>query len=138
MNVLITTDLCVRLARTQPKQRWFLPNRTRWETTQNFELTIGYLDQKGKYVTEDFVVPRGFEFDAASIPFFLWWRFQPTYQPSFKASCFHDYCYDELHRHYSKEFADEAFMAIMKDQGAPTHVAYAFYLAVSLFGEGGW
>lgn len=138
MQVTLRNELEVKLAKTQPVQRWFLPRRTRWVTLKDLELTIQYRNDDGSYTTEDFTVPRGTEFDAASIPFFLWWRFQPTYYPSFVASCFHDYCYEELYKFYTKDFADDAFKAIMLDQGAPTHVAWAFYIGVSLFGKGGW
>lgn len=138
MNVTLHNELLVKLARTQPEQRWFLPRRTRWVLIESLRLTIGYYNSDGVYVVEDFEIPEGFEFDAASIPFFLWWRFQPTYHPSFVASCFHDYCYEVLYEFYTKDFADSAFKAIMIDQGAPTHVAYAFYWSVSIFGKGGW
>lgn len=138
MNVTLHNELEVKLASTQPRQRWFLPRRTRWETTSPLRLTIGYIDSNGQYVAEDFEVPTGFEFDAASIPFFLWWRFQPTYYPSFVASCFHDYCYKVLYKFYTKDFSDKAFKAIMLDQKAPAHVAYIFYKSVSVFGKGGW
>lgn len=143
MNITLQGPLEVKLASTQPEPRWFTPARSRWEVLRDYELSISHREQnlytkKVDLIVEDFVVPRGFEFDGASIPWVLWWRFQPTYVYVFEPSAFHDYCYQELYRHYTKDFADEAFRQMMLLKGAPAYQAHLFHTAVSVFGKGGW
>lgn len=143
MDVIIHNDLEVKLARNQPDTPWYLPTRSKWEVLKDYELTVYHRQQcmyskKVELVAEDFVVPRGYPFDAASIPFFLWWRFQPTYKYVFEPSAVHDYFYDELYKYYPKEFADNVFKAMMLHMGAPPHQAWLFHQSVSMFGKGGW
>ena len=94
-----------------------------------FELSID-----GKRYT----VPEGYIFDGSSIPAALWWLFPPSYDPAWRASCFHDYCYSHLYHRVSKRFADDAFKSIMLKDGASPWVAKVFHVAVSWFGRGGW
>ncbi len=85
-----------------------------------------------------YVVPAGYVFDGSSIPWWLWWLYPPGYDPAWRASCFHDWCYSHLYRQVSKRFADAAFRSIMLKDGASPWVAKAFHAAVSRFGRGGW
>lgn len=87
---------------------------------------------------KDFCVPMGYVFNGSSIPWFLWWLFPPGYTPAWEASAFHDFCYSHLYRTLSKEFADDAFKAIMLKSGAAPIVAGLFHWAVHRFGRGGW
>jgi hypothetical protein len=87
---------------------------------------------------ETIVVPRGYVFDWSSIPKLLWSITPPTYSQSRYASLVHDYIYSHLHHHYSKEFADRLFKAMMQHFNAPSPIVFAFYHAVRWFGRGGW
>lgn len=103
-------------------------------------------------------IPAGYVSDLASIPWFLWWKYPPNYEPSYVAAWWHDRCYshwykEHLYEEYnnkgeitcsvwrngvSKEFADNGFRELMLACGASRFTAGLFHLAVSTFGRGGW
>lgn len=87
---------------------------------------------------EVIVIPKGYVFDWSSIPRIVWFLFPPNYSQSRYASLVHDYLYSHLHHHFTKEFADRLFKAIMEHFNAPQPIVFAFYHSVRLFGRGGW
>ena len=129
MDVYIPRPLRTELAPPRAQTPWLTGRGTRWMVSEDWRVCID-----GDWYT----VPAGYIFDGASIPWWLWWLFPPTYRPAFEASCFHDICYSHWWRVISKEFADDAFRSIMLHRGASPAVAGAFYRAVSWFGKGGW
>lgn len=111
------------------KTPWLTGRGTRWMVSRDWVVVID---------GERYTIPAGYVFNGSSIPWFLWWLFPPTYAPAWEASCFHDLCYSHLWRQVTKRFADDAFRAIMLQQGANSAVAAVFYQAVHRFGKGGW
>ena len=86
----------------------------------------------------EIVVPAGYESDWASVPRLLWWLYPPTYGPAQRGAWLHDYFYSDLYKIYTKEFADRALAAAVREDGGSSFSAKMFYWATSMFGDGGW
>jgi len=91
-------------------------------------------------VEEDFknpwqVVPKGFEFDGASVPQMLW-GFLDSAGEAFEAACVHDYFYVTTLR--DKEYADTVFYQMLLRYGVPEYKAKVAYRAVRRFGKGAY
>lgn len=92
-------------------------------------------------------VPKGFDFDLASIPRFLWWLIAP-FELSITAPLLHDFVYvyrGDLPeasivpvRIYNRKEADGLFKRIMKQEGVSKWRITAAYFAVRLFGKRAW
>jgi hypothetical protein len=93
-----------------------------WEVTK--EMTYGGL-----------TVPVGFQFDGASIPMGLRWRYKHG-GAKFPAAAFHDYVYRT--GLWNKEQADTAFYCIMIENGVNRHDAKMMYLGVKWGGRLAW
>lgn len=108
-----------------------------------------YLEEEYSYQYDGNLikVPKGFDFDLASIPRFLWWLIAP-FELSISAPLLHDFIY--VHRGdlpeasiipvrtYNRKQADVLFRQLMKQEGVPTWRMNAAYLAVRLFGKKAW
>ena len=79
------------------------------------------------------VIPKGFQFDFASVP----WLFQRVFPKSGgkydRASCAHDFLY--VTEYFDRKSCDELFLKAMLSDGVPKWKAYSMYWAVRL---GGW
>lgn len=114
------------------------------------------VNEKCWYLEEDYSyqdggslikVPKGFDFDLASIPRFLWWLIAP-FELSISAPLLHDFVYvyrGDLPeasivpvRIYNRKQADELFKRMMKLEGVSKWRMNAAYLAVRLFGKRAW
>lgn len=129
MDIYIPDRLATCLAPKKADTPYLTGRATRWQVARDWWVRID-----GVW----YCVPEGYIFDGASIPWWLWWLFPPTYYPAWEASALHDLCYSHLHVRVSKAFADAAFHAIMLYHGANQWIAGAFHWAVSRFGRGGW
>ena len=115
----------------------------------NVEHKCWYLEEEYPYQDgENLIkVPKGFDFDLASIPRFLWWLIAP-FELSISAPLLHDFVY--VHRGdmpeasivpvriYNRKQADKLFKRIMKQEGVSKWRMNAAYLAVRWFGKKAW
>lgn len=83
-----------------------------------------------------FVVPRGFETDFASVPWFLRWLINTDAHDIRMAAVLHDYLYSAEGRHYcvGRYQADLLFYRAMRSSGARSTRAALAFLGVRLFG----
>lgn len=81
------------------------------------------------------VVPKGFEFDGASVPQALWGFLDPAGE-AFEAACVHDYLYVTTLK--TKEYADDVFHKMLLRYGVSEHKALVAYRAVRRFGKGNY
>jgi len=80
-----------------------------------------------------FTVPKGFQWDGASIPS-VFWSFlfvTPFHHTVRRAGLLHDFMYS---RHRDRALADALFLALMRDDGANWAQRTIMYLAVRCFG----
>ena len=71
------------------------------------------------------VVPSGFEFDGASVPFFLWWWVSPWRQWVVLAACVHDYLYRT--RMLPRDEADHVFKLLLYHKARQTKSRWLRY-----------
>lgn len=116
-------------------------------TTRPDSLSRKIFDKPKRVLVADFIlevdgkrliIPKGFEYDMASIPRIFWFITPPSYDPAWRAAAVHDYLYEKLYHKYTKQHADELFYRIMLKDGASPFIAKVFYWSVSKFGKGGW
>ena len=120
-----------------------------FETTDKIERTFAGFDGFKAKLTDpyDFTlngvdcrIPTGFTFDWASVPQAFWNIFPPLGRHSW-AALVHDW----LYRHHTfdgnsctKDFADKAFLFIMKKFGVGFVRRRIMYCAVKFFGRSAW
>jgi hypothetical protein len=97
-----------------------------WFTTRNVWVRAG---------NRRFVIPKGFECDLASIPWFLRWKLE-RFDLSLLAAFAHDWLYRTagLGGRYTRLQADRVFLRLMKDEGVPKTRRRRAYKAVRMFG----
>lgn len=83
---------------------------------------------------KEYVIPKGFETDLASIPRLLWPIFAPHYAGFVAPAILHDYLYS-LNGAISRRFADEVLYSALIAENVTKFTAYKFYLGVRLFGS---
>lgn len=76
-------------------------------------------------------IPRGFVTDLASIPR-IFWSIWPPFGLHTRAAVIHDYLYATK---APKDFADHAFLQLLKEDGVPWLRRSLFYRAVKLGGN---
>ena len=91
---------------------------------------------------DEFVVPRGFQTDFASVPR-AFWGVYPPYGTHTKAAVVHDYLYREQPivrggKPISRKDADGIFERIMRELGTSWWRRKTMHLAVRLFGGRGY
>jgi hypothetical protein len=93
-------------------------------------------------------VPRGYVTDLASIPRFLWGLIAPM-DLTFAAPILHDYLYDHggvpppggvypSSKTFTRAEVDRLFARLMQEEGVVFWRRHLAWLAVRLFGRGGW
>lgn len=82
-------------------------------------------------------VPKNYVSDGASIPKIFHRVYHPFTTESFWASVIHDYIYSHLYYKFSKEFADELFKTMIKEDNGSWLMQKSFYRAVRLNAWGG-
>lgn len=80
-----------------------------------------------------YTVPKGFEWDGASIPSIFWsWLFvSPFHHTVRRASLVHDYLYSN---NKNRKLADYVFLCLMKEDGCNLFQRQIMYWAVRIFG----
>lgn len=111
--------------------------RAPWLAEKSIKVKL-YCDFIIRAGEEIIVVPRGYISDWSSLPRMLWLVWPPNYSEARHAAIVHDYFYSHLHWHYTKEFADAVFKALMLHDGAPRFTTATFYRGVRIGGKGGW
>jgi len=95
--------------------------------------------QKFKFRGHVFVIPRGFEFDGASIPrMFRSSVASPLDPETARAGLAHDYIYRTQPHGWTRAEADLMFLCFLLEDGLPVNRALKAYLAVRLFGWIAW
>ena len=94
---------------------------------------------KFKFRGHEFVIPRGFEFDGASIPrIFRSSVASPLDPETARAGCAHDYIYRTQPRGWTRAEADLMFLCFLLEDGLPINRAFKAYLGVRLGGGVAW
>lgn len=80
-----------------------------------------------------YTIPRGFEWNGASIPAIFWsiLRVTPFHHTVRRASLLHDFLYT---RTIDRRLADTLFLILMREDGANIFQRAAMFMAVRLFG----
>jgi hypothetical protein len=99
-----------------PATHWWKP--TRWQLLKGVTILGHY-------------IPKGFEFDGASVPRILWWLFPPAGR-YMVAALLHDYLLKQ--NTVSRAFADAMFLLVMKLLGVTLWRRAIMYGAVRIFG----
>lgn len=81
-------------------------------------------------------IPKGFYFDGASIPRWLWDRLPRDDSRILFAATVHDWLY--VNRMFTRKLCDRMFLEIMEQEGMPWLYRKAAYYAVRAFGKGPW
>ena len=91
---------------------------------------------KAHFRDHEFIVPRGFEFDGASVPRLLQPLIcSPLGPESARASCKHDFIYRTQPPGWTRKEADLMFLCDLLEDGLPPNRAFWAYRGVRL---GGW
>ena len=94
---------------------------------------------KFKFRGHTFVIPRGFEFDGASIPrMFRMSVASPLDPETARAGLAHDYIYRLQPEGWTRAEADLMFLCFMLEDGLPINKALKAYFAVRIFGGAAW
>lgn len=89
---------------------------------------------KVKIDGKQFIIPKNFKTDLASIPRILWPIFAPQYAGFVSPAILHDYLY-RCNNNITRQFADEVLYSALIIEGVSSFTASKFFLAVRLFGE---
>ena len=82
---------------------------------------------------EQFIIPKGFKTDLASIPRWYWTFLSPQYSAFVEPSIIHDYFY-RCANLKDRAYADEVFYYSLLKMGVTKYTASKFYFAVRMFG----
>lgn len=92
-----------------------------------------------KWQGKEFVIPRYFKTDFASIPRFFWRvLFYPTHPKAVRAAAAHDYIYRVHPDGWTREEADLMFYHLLIEDEMPRIVAWIAYKGVRMFGGLAW
>lgn len=92
-----------------------------------------------KWNGREFVVPRHFQCDGASVPRLLWWLVSPQIHPkTLRASIGHDYITRTQPEGWTRKEADQMFYDLMVEDGFWKPIAWLAYKGVRLFGGLAW
>lgn len=106
---------------------------------KNIEIPVISAGKKYWYVfedfeTNDFVIPKNFKTNLASVPRLLWFVF-PTFGTWTTPSIVHDYLYATSNEiKYTRKKADIIFRDLCIQYNTPKHIAYLFYYMIRWFG----
>lgn len=82
---------------------------------------------------DEYVIPKNFKTNLASIPRILWTFYPPQYASYIAPAIVHDFFY-HCPNGVDRRFADEVFYDALRSQGVSSRTAIKFYTAVRLFG----
>lgn len=103
----------------------------------DMDLYLLVKDYKLKCGRYEFVIPKGFAFDGASIPSIAWHGIGTPFEPQFMLpSMVHDWIY--IVHTYSREEADDLFYELLKENGVKEAKAFVMWMAVRAGGWYGW
>ena len=102
-----------------------------WEVVEDYQILLPIV-----FSLQKLTVPKGFQFDFASTPKFLWRFFPPATGKYREPSAIHDYLYASGIT--TRLESDKIFLHLMKEAGVPKWKRYIMYWAVRLFGSNHW
>lgn len=103
----------------------------------DFARTLGPM--KFKFRGRGFAIPRGFEYDGASVPrFFRRVVCSPLDPEAARAGCAHDWIYRTQPETWTRREADLMFLCLLLEDGLPPVRALSAYSGVRLFGGVAW
>ena len=103
----------------------------------NFARTL--VPFKARFRGHEFVVPKGFEFDGASVPrLFRPLICSPLDPEAARAACKHDFIYRTQPVGWTRKDADLMFLCDLIEDGLPPDRAFWAYRGVRLGGWGAW
>lgn len=96
-------------------------------------------DWRIAYRGEEYIVPKGFATDGASIPAWLQWLCgSPFEAPRMYAALVHDMLYSGGDPEATRADADDLYRDLQMSLGVPRWKAYAEWAALRLFGASHW
>lgn len=108
-------------------------------TTAKGDFARTLFPHKFKFRGHVFVIPRGFDFDGASIPrMFRSSVASPLDPETARAGCAHDFIYRAQPEGWTRADADLMFLCFLLEDGLPINRALKAYFAVRLFGWLAW
>ena len=111
------------------------------------KIEIHYTDERGNFARtlfpqkfvfrgKTFVVPKGFDFDGASVPrIFRVSVCAPLDPEAARGGCAHDWIYRTQPKGWTRATADLMFLCFLIEDGMPVHRALKAYIGVRI---GGW
>lgn len=109
----------------------------RTDARGNFARTL--FPQKVTFRGRSFVIPKGFDFDGASVPKIFWISiFAPLDPQAVRAACDHDWIYRHQPAGWTRRDADLVFLCFLLEDGVPPRKAFLAYRGVRLFGWIAW
>ena len=85
-------------------------------------------------VTVEISIGRGYTWDGASIPWWVWWIIGRPMEPRFAlASLAHDWVCEHAETRPQRVFGDAIFLWLLRDAGVAPWRHYAMFLAVSAY-----
>lgn len=107
-----------------------LTTKEPWRTTLSFKWVIDMADPEGDRV----VVPQGFDFDGASVPWPLTAIFPRVHRTYMQSAALHDWCLKHERHRFSRNDIDLMFKsALIAQRNKPWRVM-GLYWGVKLFG----
>ena len=105
-----------------------VPNSDKYELTEDYNMEVGGLTIR---------IPKGFQYDGASIPRIFWRVIKSPFQPKFMAPALcHDWLYTENIPGVDKSLADDIFYHLLLLNGVKKTKAKLMHQAVKWFGGG--
>lgn len=108
-------------------------------TTAQGDFARTLVPKKIEFRGRRFVIPRGFEYDGASVPRFFWRLVCPPLDPgAARAGAAHDYIYRRQPPEWTRGEADLMLLCLLIEDGLSPFRAQLAYRGVRLFGAPVW
>lgn len=130
MKIEVLQDLHVRRSPDDAPSPWITGRRgPRWQLVRDFVVAVD---------GETHTVGHGFVFDGSSVPWWLWWRYPPSYPPAWRGSCIHDMGVAFCWKGRPQSYWDDVLHAMILHDGGTQKDADRFRWAVGLTARGAY
>jgi len=117
-------------AHSEPVDHFGYTDPQWWRLTDN--ILIRALMVQG--VTVEIAIGRGYTWDGASNPWWVWWIIGRPMEPRFAlASLSHDWICEHAETRPQRVFGDAIFLWLLRDAGVAPWRHYAMFLAVTMY-----